>query len=199
MVRTERAVIVEGKYDKIRLSAVVDGLIVTTEGFRVFSDKEKQRFIRRLAAERGLLVLTDSDAAGFKIRAFLKNIVPEEQIRHAYIPDVFGKEKRKEAPSKEGKLGVEGMDAATLEKALLASGAFTDAPTSPRREITSADLYEAGLSGRDNAADKRRELLVSMGLPARLTGRSFLQTLNTFMTYEDFRRLFPVDTGADFR
>ena len=114
MVTTERAVIVEGKYDKIRLSSVIDGLIVTTEGFGVFSDKEKQRFIKKLAEERGLLLLTDSDAAGFRIRNFLKNIVPEEQILHAYIPDIYGKEKRKDAPSKEGKLGVEGIDAATL-------------------------------------------------------------------------------------
>ena len=191
---TNRAVIVEGKYDKIRLSAVIDGLIVTTEGFGIFSDKEKQRFIKKIAAEKGLLILTDSDAAGFRIRAFLKNIVPEEQILHAYIPDVYGKERRKDAPSKEGKLGVEGLDTATLEEALRRCGAFEDcAKGEPRREITPADLYEAGLTGKDGAADRRRALLASLGLPARLTGRSFLQALNLFMTYREFAEAFFTD------
>ena len=126
MVKTDRAIIVEGKYDKIRLSSVIDGFIVTTEGFGIFSDKEKQRFIKKLAEEKGLLVLTDSDAAGFRIRTFLKNIVPETQILHAYIPDVYGKERRKDAPSREGKLGVEGMDTAALEEALRRCGAFEE-------------------------------------------------------------------------
>lgn len=191
MVTTERAVIVEGKYDKIRLSSVIDGLIVTTEGFGVFSDKEKQRFIKKLAEERGLLILTDSDAAGFRIRNFLKNIVPEEQILHAYIPDIYGKEKRKDAPSKEGKLGVEGIDAATLEESLQRCGAFESCPPDRTgREITTADLYEAGLSGKEGSAERRRALLVSLGLPARLTGKSFLQTLNMFMTYRQFAEAF---------
>ena len=194
MVTTQRAVIVEGKYDKIKLSAVVDALIVTTEGFGIFSDREKQRFLKKLAAEKGLLILTDSDAAGFKIRNYLKNIVPEEQIVHAYIPDVYGKERRKDAPSKEGKLGVEGMDAAALEEALRRCGAFEEATNdAPRRAITAADLYAAGLTGQDNSAEKRRELLSDMGLPARLTGKSFLQALNAFMTYEEFCKRFPVD------
>lgn len=198
MVTTQRAVIVEGKYDKIRLSAVVDALIVTTEGFGVFSDREKQKFLKKLAAEMGLLILTDSDAAGFKIRNYLKNIVPEEQIVHAYIPDVYGKERRKDAPSKEGKLGVEGMDTAALEEALLRSGAFAAAKGSePRAPITTADLYEAGLTGGDNAAQKRRKLLADLGLPARLTGKSFLQALNAFMTREEFRKRFPVDSNEE--
>ena len=194
MVTTERAVIVEGKYDKIRLSSVTDGLILTTEGFGIFSDKEKQKLIRKLAEEKGLLVLTDSDAAGFRIRNFLRNIVPEEMILHAYIPDIYGKEKRKAAPSKEGKLGVEGVDTQTQETALKRCGAFqTSAEDIKRREITYADLYEAGFSGKDGSAEKRRELLLSLGLPARLTGKSFLQVLNTFMTYEEFCKQFPVD------
>lgn len=194
MVTTERAVIVEGKYDKIRLSSVIDGLILTTEGFGIFSDKEKQKLIRKLAEEKGLLVLTDSDAAGFRIRNFLKNIVPEEMILHAYIPDIYGKEKRKNTPSKEGKLGVEGVDTRTLETALMRCGAFQSADgRAAKREIAYADLYEAGLSGKEGAAEKRRELLISLGLPARLTGKSFLQVLNTFMTYEEFCKQFPVD------
>lgn len=198
MVTTDRAVIVEGKYDKIRLSAVVDALIVTTEGFGIFSDKEKQRFLKKLAAEKGLLVLTDSDAAGFKIRNYLKNIVPEEQIVHAYIPDVYGKERRKDAPSKEGKLGVEGMETAALEEALRRCGAFEETKDqAPRREITTADLYAAGLTGKDNSAQKRRALLAELGLPARLTGKSFLQAINLFMTDADFRKLFPVDRSEE--
>ena len=198
MVATTRAVIVEGKYDKIKLSSVIDGLIVTTEGFGIFSDREKQRFIKKLAAEKGLLVLTDSDAAGFKIRSFLKNIVPEEQILHAYIPDVFGKERRKEAPSREGKLGVEGMDAKTLEEALVRCGAFSESENrAPRREITTADLYDAGLTGKADSAEKRRALLRRMGLPARLTGKSFLQAVNAFLSREDFDKLFPVDRSAE--
>lgn len=198
MVTTQRAVIVEGKYDKIRLSSVVDALIVTTEGFGIFSDKEKQRFLKKLAAEKGLLILTDSDAAGFKIRNYLKNIVQEEQIVHAYIPDVYGKERRKDAPSKEGKLGVEGMDAAALEEALLRCGAFAAAGNGiPQAPITTADLYEAGLTGTENAAQRRRELLISLGLPARLTGKSFWQALNAFMTREEFRKRFPVDRTED--
>lgn len=195
MVTTERAVIVEGKYDKIKLSAVIDALIITTEGFGIFSDKEKQRFLKKLAAEKGLLILTDSDAAGFKIRNYLKNIVPEEQIVHAYIPDVFGRERRKSTPSKEGKLGVEGIPTAALEEALLRSGAFnaSDGAKEQRRLITTADLYEAGLTGAENAAQRRRELLLSLGLPARLTGKNFLQALNTFMTREAFAKRFQVD------
>ena len=193
MVRTDRAVIVEGKYDKIRLTSVIDGMIVTTEGFGIFSDKEKQRFIKKLAAEKGLLVLTDSDAAGFKIRAFLKNIVPEEQIVHVYIPDIYGKERRKDSPSKEGKLGVEGLDTQTLEEALKRCGVFEETPAAPRRDITTADLYAAGLTGKPESAEKRRALLRKLGLPARLTGKSFLQVLNAFMPREDFDKLFPVD------
>ncbi len=187
MLHTSRAVIVEGRYDKARLSAVIDALIITTDGFGIFNSKEKQTFIRKTAAEKGLIVLTDSDAAGFKIRNFLKNIVPEEKIIHAYIPDIYGKEKRKTSPSKEGKLGVEGIDNSILENALKNTGLFDDTPSPVCcRPITASDLFEAGLSGRDNSAVKRRKLLISMGLPARLTGKNLLAVLNSFITYEDF-------------
>ena len=189
MLHTSKAIIVEGKYDKARLSTVIDALIITTDGFGIFNSKEKQTFIKKVASEKGLIVLTDSDAAGFRIRNFLKNIVPESKITHAYIPDIYGKEKRKDAPSKEGKLGVEGIDNEILENALLASGLFNQTDSRPnRRLITTADLFEAGLSGGENSAEKRRALLVSMGLPARLTGKNLLNLLNSFMTYEDFIR-----------
>lgn len=187
MLHTSKAIIVEGKYDKARLSTVIDALIITTDGFGIFNSKEKQTFIRKIANEKGIIILTDSDAAGFKIRNFLKNIVPESKIIHAYIPDIYGKEKRKDAPSKEGKLGVEGVDNSVLEKALAGSGLFNQTENREnRRLITSADLFEAGLSGGENSAEKRRALLVSMGLPARLTGKNLLTLLNSFMTYDDF-------------
>ena len=187
MLHTSKAIIVEGKYDKARLSTVIDALIITTDGFGIFNSKEKQTFIRKIANEKGIIILTDSDAAGFKIRNFLKNIVPESKIVHAYIPDIYGKEKRKDTPSKEGKLGVEGVDNSILEKALADSGLFNQTENREnRRLITSADLFEAGLSGGENSAEKRRALLVSMGLPARLTGKNLLTLLNSFMTYDDF-------------
>lgn len=187
MLHTSKTIIVEGKYDKARLATVIDALIITTDGFGIFNSREKQTFIKKIANEKGLIILTDSDAAGFKIRNFLKNIVPESKIVHAYIPDIYGKEKRKDAPSKEGKLGVEGVDNSVLEKALSDSGLFNQSENnSDRRMITTADLFEAGLSGGENSAEKRRALLVSMGLPARLTGKNLLSLLNSFMTYEDF-------------
>ncbi len=187
MLHTSRAVIVEGKYDKARLAAVIDALIITTDGFGIFNSKEKQIFIKKTAAEKGIIILTDSDAAGFKIRNFLKNIVPENKIVHAYIPDIFGKEKRKDAPSKEGKLGVEGIDNSILENALLNTGLFSHSQKEEAsRKITVADLFEAGLTGTDNSAEKRRIFLQNEGLPARLTGKNLLSVLNSFYTYEDF-------------
>ncbi|MBQ2758744.1 MAG: DUF4093 domain-containing protein [Clostridia bacterium] len=188
MFHTQRAVIVEGKYDKIRLSSILDALIITTDGFGIFNNKEKQTLIKRLAKEKGLLILTDSDAAGFKIRNLIKNIADEENVIHAYIPDIFGKEKRKTEYSKEGKLGVEGIDNSVLEEALRKSGFFNESEcVKKQREITNADLYEAGLTGRENSAEKRRQLLLSLGLPQRLSGKNMLSILNTFMTYEEFR------------
>lgn len=196
MLHTDKAIIVEGRYDKARLSGIIDALIITTDGFGIFSSKEKQILIKKIAREKGILILTDSDAAGFKIRNFLKNIAPADTVTHAYIPDIYGKEKRKENPSKEGKLGVEGIDNSLLIKALLDSGLFSEKnEESQCRQITNSDLFEYGLSGRENSADKRRKLLCSIGLPARLTGKNLLSVLNTFMTYEEFvgkiKELFP--------
>ncbi len=196
MLYTSKAVIVEGKYDKARLTSVIDALIITTDGFGIFRSKEKQTFIKKLAKEKGIIILTDSDAAGFKIRNFLKNIVSEENVIHAYIPDIYGKEKRKTEPSKEGKLGVEGIDNSLIEQALLNTGLFTEKPSlNSVRSITSSDLYEAGLTGRDNSAEKRRQLLTYLGLPARLTGKNMLSVLNSFLSYEGFintvREIFP--------
>ena len=184
MITIKEAVIVEGKYDKIKLSNFIDGLIITTEGFGVFKDKEKQQLIRHLAKTRGLLVLTDSDGAGFVIRSFLKGIVPPEQVKNAYIPDIFGKEKRKASPSKEGKLGVEGLSEEILSQAISRSGAtctITDGVQKTVAAITKADLFLLGLSGCDNAAENRDKLKKRLNLPQKLTPNSLLAVLNCLM------------------
>ena len=198
MITIKEAVIVEGKYDKIKLSNFIDGLIITTEGFGVFKDKEKQQMIRHLAQVRGLFVLTDSDGAGFVIRSFLKGIVPPEQIKHAYIPDVFGKEKRKVTPSKEGKLGVEGLSEAMLSEAIIRSGAtctVTDHRHPASGDITKTDLYLFGLSGGERAAANRDKLKKRLNLPQKLTANSLLAVLNCLMTRDELARLMNEEGG----
>lgn len=189
MIRIRQAVIVEGKYDQIRLSSLVDTVILTTEGFGVFKDKEKQKLLRRLAYERGLVVLTDSDSAGFLIRSFLNGIVEPQYITNVYIPDVFGKEKRKAAPSKEGKLGVEGMRTEQLLEALRKAGVTAETGDAPheRREVTKTDLYEDGLSGGQDSARKRRRLLRALDFPERMSANAMLKLINTCMTYAEYK------------
>lgn len=186
VIKTDYAVIVEGKYDKIKLDSLLDALIIPTDGFGIFSDKEQQRFLRKLAQTKGLLVITDSDAAGFRIRSFIHNIAKDGKVLDAYIPDIEGKEARKEKPSKEGKLGVEGIPAELIALAVERAGVSSIADETPRRKITNADLYEYGLTGTENASDNRRKLLQAAGLPTRLCGQNLLKTLNAFMQYEDF-------------
>lgn len=188
MIKIDRAVIVEGRYDKIKLSSILDTVIIETEGFGIFNNKEKQKLIRRLAETRGLLILTDSDSAGFTIRSFIKGIVPSEQVKHAYIPDIFGKEKRKTEPSKEGKLGVEGVNISIITDALEKAGVLCEETTdTPKREITKLDLYEDGLSGKQDSDALRRKLLKHLDLPERLTSNALVQILNTFLTYEEYK------------
>ena len=189
MIRIRQAVIVEGKYDQIRLSSLVDTVILTTEGFGVFKDKEKQKLLRRLAYERGLVVLTDSDSAGFVIRSFLNGIVEPQYITNVYIPDVFGKEKRKAAPSKEGKLGVEGMRTEQLLEAFRKAGVTAETGDAPheRREVTKTDLYEDGLSGGQDSARKRRRLLRALDFPERMNANAMLKLINTCMTYAEYK------------
>ncbi len=189
MIRIRQAVIVEGKYDQIRLSSLVDTVILTTEGFGVFKDKEKQKLLRRLAYERGLVVLTDSDSAGFVIRSFLNGIVEPQYITNVYIPDVFGKEKRKAAPSKEGKLGVEGMRTEQLLEAFRKAGVTAETGDAPheRREVTKTDLYEDGLSGGQDSARKRRRLLRVLDFPERMSANAMLKLINTCMTYAEYK------------
>ena len=199
MITIKEAVIVEGKYDKIKLSNFIDGLIITTDGFGVFKDKEKQQLIRHLAKVRGLLVLTDSDGAGFVIRSFLKGIVPPEQVKNAYIPDIFGKEKRKASPSKEGKLGVEGLSEEILSQAISRSGAtctITDSVQKSVDAITKADLFLLGLSGCDNAAENRDKLKKRLNLPQKLTPNSLLAVLNCLMTRNELIQIMGEEEGG---
>ena len=188
MIRVKEAIVVEGRYDKAKLAGLVDGLIVETGGFGIFRDREKLRYLRELAKTRGLIVLTDSDGAGFLIRHKLASSIPPEQLKHAYIPDVPGKERRKAAPSKEGKLGVEGLPVEILREAILRAG--VSCGEEPRavssHPITKLDLFEAGLTGRDDSAARRRRFLASVGLPEHLSANSMVPVLNSMMTYEEF-------------
>lgn len=189
MIKIDRVVIVEGRYDKIKLNSILDAVIIETDGFGIFNNKEKQKLIRKLAGTKGLLILTDSDSAGFKIRSFIKGIVPEEQIKHAYIPDILGKEKRKAEPSKEGKLGVEGVKVQVIMQALEKAGVLCEeTKETSRREITKLDLYEDGFSGKQNSDALRKKLLKHLDLPERLTSNALVQILNTFLTYEEYKK-----------
>lgn len=189
MIKIKEAIIVEGKYDKIKLSNFIDGLIITTDGFGVFKNKEKQALIRHLAQTRGLLILTDSDGAGFVIRNFLKGTVPSDKIKNAYIPDIFGKEKRKDKPSKEGKLGVEGISEKILCDAIAKSGIeceLSDGYIKSEKEITKADLFEYGLTGTSNASANREKLKQALNLPHNMTSNSILDVINCIMTKDEF-------------
>lgn len=189
MIKLDRVVIVEGRYDKIKLSSVLDAVIIETDGFGIFNDKEKQKLIRKLAQTKGILILTDSDSAGFKIRSFIRGMVPAEQIVNAYIPDIFGKEKRKTSPSKEGKLGVEGVNTRVIVQALRNAGVFCEETAqSERREITKTDFYDDGLTGKADSNTLRKKLLLYLDLPERLTTNALLQVLNTLFTYEEYKK-----------
>lgn len=184
-IKLTEAVIVEGKYDKIKLSNILDAFIIETNGFAIFKDKSKLSFIKKLAKERGIIILTDSDHAGFMIRNYISSGVPKEQIKNVYIPDIFGKEKRKDTPSKEGKLGVEGMTKevilASLEKAGVSSNSSVcDNP------ITTVDFYDLGLTGGANSKAKRKTVCKALDLPEFLSTSSLISCINNFMTKEEF-------------
>lgn len=188
--RIREVIVVEGRYDKNALLQVVDASVITTGGFGVFNDRENLAFLRRLAEERGLILLTDSDGAGFVIRNYLKGALPRDHLKHAYIPDISGKERRKKTPGKEGKLGVEGMSPAVLLDALRRAGATfeSEKQISSRAGITKADLLEAGLIGP--GSNKRRgDLLKQLSLPAHLTPNAMLDALNLLLTQEDWKQL----------
>lgn len=184
-----QAVIVEGKYDKIRLEALLDGVIITTNGFRIFKDKEMQRLIRTLAKTCGIVVLTDSDTAGFRIRALLSGIVWEGEIINVYIPDVRGLEKRKHKPSAEGKLGVEGMELEVLREAFERAGISASGKKPAEPSITRLDLYNDGLCGGKDSAGLRRSLYRKLGLPERLSTGAAIPLLNQMLTKDEYDKL----------
>ena len=193
MKKIKEVIVVEGRYDKNALKQVVDATVVETGGFGVFSDKERLALLRRLAAERGLILLTDSDGAGFVIRNFLKGAIPKSQLKQAYIPDIYGKERRKAAPGKEGKLGVEGMSPAVLLQALERAGAtFRERPSQePAGEaVTKVDLYGLGLTGGPDSGAKRAQVLKALGLPERMTANAMLEAVNILYNREDFLSKF---------
>lgn len=184
-IKLTEAVIVEGKYDKIKLSNILDAFIIETNGFAVFKDKTKLSFIKKLAKERGIIILTDSDHAGFMIRNYISSGVPKEQIKNVYIPDVFGKEKRKNAPSKEGKLGVEGMTKEVIVEALSKAG-ITSSKSVCSDLVTTVDFYDLGLTGGAGSKAKRKALCKALDLPEFLSTSSLISCINNFMTKEEF-------------
>ncbi len=190
MIKIDKVIIVEGRYDKIKLSSMIDGIIIETEGFGIFKDKDKQKLIRKLAETKGIAILTDSDSAGFVIRNFITSIVPKEYITNVYIPDIYGKEKRKYSPSKEGKLGVEGVSAEILKEAFKKAGiGVSQSETNERKKITLNDFFDDGLTGDTQSKRKRTDLLKKLDLPERMSTKAMLDILNTFITYDEYKKL----------
>ena len=192
MLRIKEAIVVEGRYDKNALSQVVDTLILETGGFHIFKDPGQLALLRRAAEKRGLIVLTDSDGAGFVIRSRIKGAVPQQWVKHAYIPDIPGKERRKRQPGKEGKLGVEGMTPRVLEQVLRRAGATVLDETAPEREspaLTKADLFAAGLTGGKDSAQRRLDLLRRLELPEHMSANALLNVLNGCYSRQEAREL----------
>ena len=190
MVKIRQAIVVEGRYDKNTLSQIVDAPILETSGFGIMNHKENLELLRRVAKTRGLIVFTDSDGAGFVIRNYLKSTIEPQYLLHAYIPDVYGKEKRKSAPGKEGKLGVEGMPPDVILDCLRRAGAdFEDAAASSAGGITKQDLMELGLSGGKNSSLLRKKLLKKLGFPEHMSSNAMLQALNLLYTPEQLREI----------
>lgn len=193
MHRIKEVIVVEGRYDKNTVSQVVDAVILETSGFGIFNDREKQRLLRTVARERGLILLTDSDGAGFLIRNRIKGLIDPALVKHAYIPDLPGKERRKAKASKEGKLGVEGMRPQVILDALKRAGATFEAEEANAEQntrITKADLYALGLSGREESASRRRALQKELALPERLSAAALLDVLNAIMDRETLFQRF---------
>ena len=189
MLKLKEVVIVEGKYDKIKLSQILDALIIDVGGFNIFKNKEKIQMIKKLADKNGVLILTDSDHAGFMIRNYLNGIIPQGKIKHAYIPDIIGKEKRKKTYSKERKLGVEGVDDKIILDAINKVSLKEEEKTNNIKEITKMDFYEDELSGRDNSSDKRKKLLKKLNLPENLSQNALIKVLNKTISYDEYKRV----------
>ena len=192
MYKVEEVIIVEGLYDKIKLSQFIDGIIFVTNGFTVFTNENMQKSIKKLGEDLGIVILTDSDTAGFKIRNFVKQLLPEDKVKHAYIPDIEGKEKRKRTAGKEGLLGVEGVSDKIIIDAIIKSGAKVNGSAKSyerQREITKADMYFAGLSGGEGSRKKRELLTKSLGLPYKISANMLLDVLNGLFDYKEFCEL----------
>ena len=186
MVRIREAIVVEGRYDRNTLSQIVDAPILETNGFGIFKDKKQMELLRKVAKLRGLIVFTDSDGAGFVIRNHLKSAIDGSCLKHAYIPDIPGKERRKSAPGREGKLGVEGMSREIILEALRRAGATIEGEDAPARNgITKQDLVELGLSGGANSAERRQKLLWKLDLPEHMSANAMLQALNLLYSLEE--------------
>ena len=191
MLRIKEAIVVEGRYDKNTLSQIVDAPIIETSGFGIMKDKQQLKLLRRVAQTRGLIIFTDSDGAGFVIRNFLKGAIEGKYLRHAYIPDVFGKERRKSAPGKEGKLGVEGMTPQVITDALRKAGATVLGEDTVRScgNITKQDMMELGLSGGQNSSFLRKQLLNKLDLPEHMSANALLQAVNLLYTLDELREI----------
>lgn len=186
MIKIKQAVIVEGKYDKIRLSNILDAVILPVHGFSIYRDRETAELIKTLAKTTGIVILTDSDSAGFQIRNKIKSLATGGSVTHVYVPDIAGKEKRKREPSKQGLLGVEGISDEIIMEAFRKAGVLAERIDAPKDPITKADLLELGLIGAENSAQKRAELQQRLGLPRRLSANMLLEILNVTYTKERF-------------
>lgn len=186
MIKVKQAIIVEGKYDKIRLSNIVDAVIIPTHGFSIYKDKETAELIKTLARTTGIIILTDSDSAGFQIRSKIRGLVSKGDVINVYIPDIKGKERRKREPSKEGLLGVEGVDDKILLEAFERAGVFAETGNPKPNPITKADMLDLGLIGGEGSADRRAELQRRLGLPARLSANMLLEILNVMYSRDEF-------------
>ena len=186
MVKIREAIVVEGRYDKNTLSQILDATILETSGFGIFKDKKQMDLLRRVAEKRGLIVFTDSDGAGFVIRNHIKSAIPAQFLKHAYTPDILGKERRKAVPGKEGKLGVEGMNREIILEALRRAGAtFDGESTQTKSQITKQDMMALGLSGGKDSSAKRSALIKQLDLPEHLSANALLQALNLLCTREE--------------
>ena len=188
MLRIKQAIIVEGRYDKIRLSNITDAVVICTNGFSIYKDREKQELIKSLAAKTGIIILTDSDSAGFTIRNYIVNLVGAKNVVNAYVPDIKGKEKRKAVPSSEGYLGVEGLDTEILESALKKAGLATEGDTAYKKHdfLTKSDMMDDGMIGCANSSQLRRDVLLALGLPPILSANTMLEVINRLYTKEEY-------------
>lgn len=187
MIKLKEVVIVEGKYDKIKLSSMLDANIIATDGFGIFKDKDKQRYLKKLAEKNGAVIITDSDSGGLVIRNFLKNIIPSDKIKNVYVPEISGKEKRKNKASREGLLGVEGLSNKVLSEALNRFGVVEIRNENSIVKITQENLFDDGLIGKENSSEKRKSLCRLLRIPQNLSKNALLKTLNDLMDYEEYK------------